>query len=231
MSSRFPLIRDYYPSKSPLCPVSPASGPPHPQPHQHHQQHHHQHLPQHPELWIGEETKRALPPHVYKYYLNRTRCYRRQSLKVLAHTLASALTGEIDPVDSNAELIDQHVNTSVPTSDTVDSFASCVEPRTQFDLDNIPSTSSILTSKMIPSELLEPILPVPSLTQKVTVKRCLTTVSKVLNSAQNIAVVKRKAVKQALKDKQKKEKKQDQLRKKIEAKKSFSNQKRNHLAK
>jgi hypothetical protein len=32
--------------------------------------------------WIGEETRRGLPPYVYKYYLNRTRAFRRQSLKV-----------------------------------------------------------------------------------------------------------------------------------------------------
>lgn len=34
------------------------------------------------ELWIGEETKKAMPPHVYKYYLARIKNYRRQSLKV-----------------------------------------------------------------------------------------------------------------------------------------------------
>ncbi|KAF7274280.1 hypothetical protein GWI33_013054 [Rhynchophorus ferrugineus] len=32
------------------------------------------------DLWIGEETKRNMPPHVYKYYLQRTMCYRRQSI-------------------------------------------------------------------------------------------------------------------------------------------------------
>ncbi|XP_048524078.1 peripheral plasma membrane protein CASK-like isoform X3 [Dendroctonus ponderosae] len=32
------------------------------------------------DLWIGEETKRNMPPHVYKYYYQRTMCYRRQSL-------------------------------------------------------------------------------------------------------------------------------------------------------
>ncbi|KAL1509650.1 hypothetical protein ABEB36_004356 [Hypothenemus hampei] len=32
------------------------------------------------DLWIGEETKRNMPPHVYKYYWQRTMCYRRQSL-------------------------------------------------------------------------------------------------------------------------------------------------------
>jgi hypothetical protein len=32
--------------------------------------------------WIGEETRRGMPPYVYKYYLNRTRAFRRQSLKV-----------------------------------------------------------------------------------------------------------------------------------------------------
>ncbi|CAG9857160.1 unnamed protein product [Phyllotreta striolata] len=67
MSSRFPLIRDYYPSKSPLRPVLAGPGP--------------GSLQRLNESWIGEETKRSLPPHVYKYYLARTRCYRRQSLK------------------------------------------------------------------------------------------------------------------------------------------------------
>ncbi|XP_066251041.1 peripheral plasma membrane protein CASK isoform X6 [Euwallacea similis] len=32
------------------------------------------------DLWIGEETRRNMPPHVYKYYWNHTMCYRRQSL-------------------------------------------------------------------------------------------------------------------------------------------------------
>lgn len=42
--------------------------------------------------WIGEETRRGLPPYVYKYYLNRTRAFRRQSFKVsLCHTLYCAL--------------------------------------------------------------------------------------------------------------------------------------------
>jgi hypothetical protein len=42
--------------------------------------------------WIGEETRRGLPPYVYKYYLNRTRAFRRQSFKVsLCHTLHCAL--------------------------------------------------------------------------------------------------------------------------------------------
>lgn len=42
-------------------------------------------LPATPIPWIGEETRRALPPHVYKYYLARTKDYatRRQSIKVL----------------------------------------------------------------------------------------------------------------------------------------------------
>ncbi|XP_065169553.1 peripheral plasma membrane protein CASK isoform X10 [Atheta coriaria] len=47
--------------------------------------------------WIGEETKRSLPPYVYKYYLNRTRCYRRHSLKALlqAHdVVAHEIYGE-----------------------------------------------------------------------------------------------------------------------------------------
>lgn len=60
MSSRFPLVKDYYPTVS-ACPISPGSS---------------------RDLWIGEETKRSMPPHVYKYYLARTRCYRRQSLRV-----------------------------------------------------------------------------------------------------------------------------------------------------
>ncbi|GJQ72708.1 hypothetical protein Trydic_g1365 [Trypoxylus dichotomus] len=59
--SRVPLVRDYYPPVSPLCPVSPGAAA--------------------RDLWIGEETKRAMPPHVYKYYLQRTKCYRRQSIK------------------------------------------------------------------------------------------------------------------------------------------------------
>ena len=33
--------------------------------------------------WIGEETKRSLPSHVYKYYLAHTKEYRRQSRKVI----------------------------------------------------------------------------------------------------------------------------------------------------
>ncbi|KAF5281079.1 hypothetical protein FQR65_LT14854 [Abscondita terminalis] len=59
--SRVPLVKDIYPSISHLCPVSPGGF---------------------RDLWIGEETKRSLPPHVYKYYLARTRSYRRQSLRV-----------------------------------------------------------------------------------------------------------------------------------------------------
>ncbi|XP_076299836.1 uncharacterized protein LOC143218504 [Lasioglossum baleicum] len=35
-----------------------------------------------PERWIGEETKRSLPSHVYKYYLAHTKEYRRQNVKV-----------------------------------------------------------------------------------------------------------------------------------------------------
>ncbi|XP_074041501.1 peripheral plasma membrane protein CASK isoform X6 [Leptinotarsa decemlineata] len=62
MVSRIPLTKDYYPPKSPSCSVPPAAC---------------------QDLWIGEETKRSMPPHVYKYYLARTRCYRRQSLKAL----------------------------------------------------------------------------------------------------------------------------------------------------
>ncbi|KAK9879252.1 hypothetical protein WA026_004102 [Henosepilachna vigintioctopunctata] len=62
MSSRFPLVKDYYPPVSPFRPnASPGVS--------------------HGELWIGEETKKAMPPHVYKYYLARTKCYRRQSLR------------------------------------------------------------------------------------------------------------------------------------------------------
>ncbi|CAH0553899.1 unnamed protein product [Brassicogethes aeneus] len=66
MSGRPVLVKDYYPSPPaavlPMCPVSPgASSTSH--------------------LWIGEETRRSMPPHVYKYYLQRTRCYRRQSLR------------------------------------------------------------------------------------------------------------------------------------------------------
>ncbi|XP_047344286.1 uncharacterized protein LOC124946905 [Vespa velutina] len=34
-----------------------------------------------PHRWIGEETKRSLPQHVYKYYLAQTKEYRRQNLK------------------------------------------------------------------------------------------------------------------------------------------------------
>ncbi|XP_017780444.1 PREDICTED: peripheral plasma membrane protein CASK isoform X5 [Nicrophorus vespilloides] len=75
--SRVPLVRDFYPSASSLlCPVSPGGI---------------------RDQWIGEETKRSLPPHVYKYYLNRTRCYRRQSLKALlqAHdVVAHEIYGE-----------------------------------------------------------------------------------------------------------------------------------------
>lgn len=33
--------------------------------------------------WIGEETKRSLPLHVYKYYLAHTKEYRRQNIKVI----------------------------------------------------------------------------------------------------------------------------------------------------
>nr|XP_033333996.1 peripheral plasma membrane protein CASK isoform X5 [Megalopta genalis] len=43
-----------------------------------------------PERWIGEETKRSLPSHVYKYYLAHTKEYRRQNVKALlqAHDVA-----------------------------------------------------------------------------------------------------------------------------------------------
>lgn len=59
--SRVPFVKDFYPPISPLCPVSPGAV---------------------RDLWIGEETKRSMPPHVYKYYLARTKCYRRESLRV-----------------------------------------------------------------------------------------------------------------------------------------------------
>lgn len=36
-----------------------------------------------PHRWIGEETKRALPLHVYKYYLAQTKEYYRQNIKVI----------------------------------------------------------------------------------------------------------------------------------------------------
>ncbi|RLU26505.1 hypothetical protein DMN91_000301 [Ooceraea biroi] len=39
-------------------------------------------LPDQPHRWIGEETKRALPLHVYKYYLAHTKEYHRQNIKV-----------------------------------------------------------------------------------------------------------------------------------------------------
>ncbi|XP_043527696.1 uncharacterized protein LOC122538035 [Frieseomelitta varia] len=35
-----------------------------------------------PHRWIGEETKKSLPIHVYKYYLAHTKEYRRQNIKV-----------------------------------------------------------------------------------------------------------------------------------------------------
>lgn len=38
--------------------------------------------PPQPARWIGEETKRSLPRHVYKYYLAQTREYRRQHFQV-----------------------------------------------------------------------------------------------------------------------------------------------------
>ncbi|XP_014604680.1 PREDICTED: peripheral plasma membrane protein CASK isoform X10 [Polistes canadensis] len=43
-----------------------------------------------PHRWIGEETKRSLPQHVYKYYLAQTKEYRRQNVKALlqAHDVA-----------------------------------------------------------------------------------------------------------------------------------------------
>ncbi|CAG9815740.1 unnamed protein product [Phaedon cochleariae] len=75
MSSRCPLIKDYYPPRSPFCPVSPALG------------------GRHQDLWIGEETKRSMPPHVYKYYLQRTRFCRRASLKVRTIDILSCLCG------------------------------------------------------------------------------------------------------------------------------------------
>lgn len=37
------------------------------------------------DLWIGEETKRNMPAHVYKYYWNHTMCYRRQSITKVRH--------------------------------------------------------------------------------------------------------------------------------------------------
>ncbi|KYM98748.1 hypothetical protein ALC62_10716 [Cyphomyrmex costatus] len=33
--------------------------------------------------WIGEETKKSLPSHVYKYYLAHTKEYHRQNIKVI----------------------------------------------------------------------------------------------------------------------------------------------------
>lgn len=36
-----------------------------------------------PHRWIGEETKKSLPSHVYKYYLAHTKEYRRQNIKVI----------------------------------------------------------------------------------------------------------------------------------------------------
>lgn len=38
--------------------------------------------------WIGEETRRGLPPYVYRYYLHRTQAYRRRlSFKVILNTI------------------------------------------------------------------------------------------------------------------------------------------------
>lgn len=62
MSGRLPIVKDYYSAPKTFCPVSPGG--------------------YRQDLWIGEETKRSMPPHVYKYYLQRTRSYRRQSLRV-----------------------------------------------------------------------------------------------------------------------------------------------------
>lgn len=41
-----------------------------------------------PDRWIGEETKRSLPSHVYKYYLAHTKEYRRQNKVTGAVVLA-----------------------------------------------------------------------------------------------------------------------------------------------
>ncbi|EZA61945.1 hypothetical protein X777_08620 [Ooceraea biroi] len=52
-------------------------------------------LPDQPHRWIGEETKRALPLHVYKYYLAHTKEYHRQNIKVIiimSWSLAGLLT-------------------------------------------------------------------------------------------------------------------------------------------
>lgn len=40
-------------------------------------------IPDQPHQWIGEETKRSLPLHVYKYYLAQMKEYRRQNIKVI----------------------------------------------------------------------------------------------------------------------------------------------------
>lgn len=58
--SRVPMITDLYPQSPALRSLS--------------------------DLWIGEETRRSLPPHVYKYYLARTQDYRRQSIRVSLST-------------------------------------------------------------------------------------------------------------------------------------------------
>lgn len=60
--SSVPYVKDYYPRVSPFFAPSPSGV---------------------HDLWIGEETKRSLPPYVYKYFLARTRIYRRESLKVI----------------------------------------------------------------------------------------------------------------------------------------------------
>lgn len=53
--------------------------------------------------WIGEETKRSLPSHVYKYYLAHTKEYRRQSRKVIISARTkNRVNGKFNFKQSNA---------------------------------------------------------------------------------------------------------------------------------
>lgn len=69
--------------------------------------------------WIGEETKRSLPSHVYKYYLAHTKEYRRQNIKVIIarpqrarSTIGADVGGRLINLDVTRGRLHAHTYTS-----------------------------------------------------------------------------------------------------------------------
>lgn len=71
-----------------------------------------------PHRWIGEETKRSLPSHVYKYYLAHTKEYRRQNIKVIVVSLV-ARQGRSTIGCVNGRIDQSAITRISPVTDTV----------------------------------------------------------------------------------------------------------------